>query len=95
MGWREILELEPPRKDRKDRKDEAIPPSYLSGISDLPGGAPDPAAEVRRLIEAIAKVSPYWTPQDVAEAVEIAQGDRDNALMTYRELAKQYRATVH
>ena len=95
MGWRETLALEPSRKDRKNRKDDAAPYNCLSGISYLPGGAPDPATEVCRLIEAIAKVSPYWTRQDVAETVQIAQGDRGNALMTYRELAKQYGATVH
>lgn len=51
--------------------------------------------EIRRLIEAIARVQPYWSAADVEEALQIAQGDVDNAQITYRALAEQYGVPLH
>lgn len=50
MGWRDAFASGTSPEYRKNGKYEAIPPSYLSGISDLPGGGgtPDPATEQRR-----------------------------------------------
>lgn len=53
------------------------------------------AAEVRRLIEAIATANAsYWTPADVEEACRIALGDLDSALECFRAIAEGYGLTV-
>ena len=69
--------------------------SRIAEIEADPNALPDPAAEVRRLIEAIARVSPYWTPADVEEAVSVALTDLDNALTTFRALAERYGVEMH
>ena len=48
MDWRDSLAPETSTKDRKNGKDDPIPPSYLSGISGVSEGVGDPATEARR-----------------------------------------------
>ena len=54
--------------------------------------APDRAAELRRLVEAIARCAPrYWKQQDVEEAVEIGSRDMDAAIKTFAAILAEYR----
>lgn len=77
MGWRETLAPGTPRKDRKYGKDEALPPSYLSCISDLSGGVPDPGAESRRQrVLAMLRESP-----SIKYAVAVDDPDSDPVVL--------------
>lgn len=51
------------------------------------------AAELRRLVDAIARCAPsYWKQADIEEAVEIGSTDMDNAIQTFRAILAEYRA---
>lgn len=52
----------------------------------------DALAEVRQLVEEIARRAPsYWTPEDVEDAVNGTASDIDAALQCFREIAAHYR----
>jgi hypothetical protein len=53
-------------------------------------------AEMRRLLEAIAKANPrYWPPEEVEFWLAVCLADLDAALMAYRDIAKGYGLETH